>query len=117
MGNEPTDTWSQRLRELDRIGGLGLSALILFGIYRLVTIQLSAYNGLLDEVASSQRSVADSQLALVQHTEEVADLLRVATENQGKIVAAIRERGRCIPMWHDMDDLHDHPELTGSAED
>lgn len=105
MGNEPTDTWSQRLRELDRIGGLGLSALILFGIYRLVTIQLAAYNGLLDEVALSQRSVATSQEALVEHTEEVADLLRVATQNQRTIASAIKGRDHCIPFWHE--DLHE----------
>lgn len=100
MGEEPTDTWSQRLRELDRIGGLGLSALILFGIYRLITIQLSAYNGLLDEVAESQRSVAESQLVLVEHTAEVAELLRVATGNQKTIAQAIRDRAHCVPYWH-----------------
>lgn len=69
-GERPADVWSQRLRELDRIGGLGLSALILFGLYRLVTLQLAAYNGLLDSVAEAQNSVAASQIRLVQQIDE-----------------------------------------------
>lgn len=68
--NGPSDVWSQRLRELDRIGGLGLSALILFGLYRLVTLQLTAYNELLEAVAVAQGSVAESQIKLVSQIDQ-----------------------------------------------
>lgn len=93
---EQEDIWSQRLRSLDRIGGLGLSALILFGLYRLVTFQLAAYNGLLDEVAESQNSVALSQEIMVDHMEDVTMYLKTATDNQLRIVRAIEARNLCV---------------------
>jgi hypothetical protein len=84
MSNErqegPSDVWSQRLRELDRIGGLGLSALILFGLYRLVTLQLTAYNGMLVAVADAQQSVAESQVRLVTQIDVFLGAQQVANE-------------------------------------
>lgn len=74
------DVWSQRLRELDRIGGLGLSALILFGLYRVVTIQLTAYNGMLTAVADAQHSVANSQIKLVVQIDRFLEMHSDANE-------------------------------------
>lgn len=87
------DVWSQRLRELDRIGGLGLSALILFGLYRLVTMQLSGYNGMLTAVAEAQHSVAASQIKLTAQIDQFLLLQQEANALLREV--ALNHEGTC----------------------
>jgi len=89
------DVWSQRLRELDRVGGLALAALILIGLYNLATTQLQNYSEAISALAKSNQIVAETlikinqgQMAITRAMEKSA----TADEDMARALAS-----GCIP--------------------